>query len=254
MVTLAWISPAGTVDVFVLTGFRPRVFPGVDGRLRPAVVVDHDGAVFEESGIRRHLGWAARWSRTIGTWDLGVSHFRGMGRDPRLEPAPAGADAAIVLIPHYDRIHQTGVEAQWTTGGWLLKAEALTRTGGPSRRAGALVAGFEYTIGQVLGSTADLGLLTEVLLDSRSTEPLQDDVFVGARLALNDVRGTELLAGAIIDRDSGAALVSVETSRRLNESWSVTAEGRAFARVPASDPLHGIRRDGYLSLRLTRWF
>lgn len=41
---------------------------------------------------------------------------------------------------------------------------------------------------------------------------------------------------------------------QLNESWSVAAEGRAFARVPASDPLHGLRRDGYLSLRLTRWF
>jgi hypothetical protein len=117
-----------------------------------------------------------------------------------------------------------------------------------------MVGGVEYTIGQVLGSSADLGLLAEVLLDSRETEPFQDDVFVGTRVALNDVRGTELLAGGLIDRRTGAALLSLETSRRLNEWWSITAEARLFARVPAHDPLYGLRRDDYLSVRLTRWF
>jgi len=255
MVDLAWITNAGTVELFVLTGFRTRPYPGAGGRLRPAIAVAPDRAVFSEDGLRRHLGWAARWSHASGGWDLGLSHFHATARDPRLVPEPAStSDPGVLLVPHYDRIHQTGLDVQWTSGGWLLKLEGMTRTGGPARRAGSVVAGFEYTIGQVLGSAADLGLLAEVLLDSRSTEPFQDDVFVGARLALNDVRGTELLAGAIVDRDSGAAIFSLESSRRLNESWSVAAEGRAFARVPASDPLHGLRRDGYLALRLTRWF
>ena len=253
MINVAWFSRAGTIDLFLLTGFRQPTFPGTDGRLRAPLVVDPDRAVFEDGGLTRHLGWAVRWSQTLGGWDIGVSHFNALARDPRLEPAiENGVDGT--LVPYYDRIHQTGLDLQLTSGGWLWKFEGITRTGGPTGRESAMVGGVEYTIPQIFSTSADLGLLAEVLLDSRDTEPLQNDIFVGGRLALNDVRSTELLAGAIVDRQSGAMLLNLEASRRLSGSWSVRIEARGFAKAPTADPLYTLRRDDYLSLSLTRWF
>lgn len=253
MVNLAWIRGWGTLDLFVLTGFRQRTFPGSEGRLRAPVVVDPDLAVFEADGLARHLAVAVRWTHSIGAWDLGVAHFHGSARDPRFEPVE-GTSGAVRLAPHYDRIDQTSIDAQWTSGGWLWKLEGITRTGGPGARAWALVAGFEYTLYQLFGSAADLGVLTELLLDTRATEPFEDDVFLGARLALNDVGSTTLLGGGIVDRSSGATLLSLEAARRLGEQWTIDLEARAFVAVGSRDPLYGLRRDGYLSLAVTRWF
>lgn len=253
MVNLAWIRGWGTVDLFVLTGFRQRTFPGLDGRLRAPVVIDPDFAVFETDGLSRHLALAVRWTQSLGAWDLGVAHFHGTSREPRFEPVE-GASGSMRLAPHYDLIDQTSIDAQWTTGGWLWKLEGITRTGGPGPRVWALVTGFEYTLYQLFGTAADLGLLTEVLLDTRETEPFEDDVFLGARLALNDVGSTTLLAGGVVDRSSGATLVSVEAGRRLGERWTLEVEARAFVGVGSRDPFYGLRRDGYVSLAVTRWF
>ena len=85
--TLTLARSWGTLNLFVLPGARERTFPGRDGRLGPSVVVDADAAVFEAG--RWHVDLAARWSRTIGVVDLGVSHFYGTSREPRLVPEPA---------------------------------------------------------------------------------------------------------------------------------------------------------------------
>lgn len=253
MVNLAWLGPLGTVDLYLLAGFRQRTFPGADGRLRSPIVVESDRGSFASDGVTRRLGWAARWFRSVGEWDIGASHFHALSREPRIEPGQLG-DGTTVLVPHYDRVHQTGVDAQWTTGAWLWKFEGMTRSGEPDGRRWAMVAGFEYTLYQLFGSAGDLGLLTEALLDTRDQEPFQDDVFVGGRLVLNDVRSTEVLAGAIVDRSTGASVLSVEAGRRIGEAWSLDVEARGFLGMDAGDPLYGLRRDGYALLRLTRWF
>jgi len=50
---------------------------------------------------------------------------------------------------------------------------------------------------------------------------LDDDVFVGARLALNDAQSSELLVGAAVDRNSRAYQLSVEAERRLGDRWKL---------------------------------
>ena len=154
MVNLAWITRAGTVDLFALIGFRARTFPG---HPRASASSHHRG--FGSGGVRRGRPPAApRIGRALVAndrhMDIGVSHAYALARAPRLEPSTDDT-STTVLVPHYDRIHQTGLDAQWTAGGWLLK---------------------------------------------------------------------------------------------------FAAEARLFARVPAEDPLYGLRRDDYLSLRSTRWF
>lgn len=109
------------------------------------------------------------------------------------------------------------------------------------------------------GTGADLGLLAECLYDGHDEDlapptALEDDVFLGVRLALNDPQDSSALAGTVFDRHSGAAIVFVEAERRLGDSWRIELEGRLFFGVPDDDPLAGLRNDSSFTLRLSRFF
>lgn len=256
MVNVALIRNWGTVDLFVLPGFRKRLFWSADGRPGVPFAFDDSLATFESGRGRGHVDFAARWSHSIGLVDLGVSHFHGTSRDPRFLPAVNSA-GDTVFAPHYDLIDQTGVDVQVTTGGWLWKLEAINRAGQGDRFA-AVTGGFEYTFGNVRNSGIDIGVLTEYNFDERrefALTPLEDDVFFGVRLALNDVQSTTLLAGAAVDRQSGASFINVEASRRLGSRMTMDLEYRAFVGVPERDLfLYGVRNDDYLQATLAFHF
>lgn len=276
MVNLNLSHDWGNLSLFILPGFRERTFPDREARLRGglfvdtdrALFVDPDRAEFESAAEEWHVDYAARWSHTIGDWDIGVAHFWGTSREPRLIPTPTPPrQEPLFLVPRYDIINQTSVDLQVTKGSWLWKIEALTR-GGHGDRFGALVAGFEYTLYGLFDTPADMGLLSEYLYDGRDpininrVEPpvapvtiFDNDLFLGTRLALNDAQSTELLLGATVDLDTQASVFIIEGSRRLGDAWRVEIEGRLFANVPDSDiGLIGIEDDGYLQLRIARFF
>jgi tetratricopeptide (TPR) repeat protein len=138
----------------------------------------------------------------------------------------------------------------------MFKVEALYQSSSSSAYAAA-VGGFEYTESSVLGTTFDLGLLGELHWDSRgdgATTPFNHDVFVGARLSLNDVWSSQLLAGAVFDVFTGAKLISVEAERRLSERWKVSMEIRAFESHERRDPLSSLQQDDYMGLGISRYF
>jgi len=254
MVNLAIVRGWGTLDLFVLPGFRERTYPGVEGRLRGPLPVSGEAEYGSRAG-NRHVDVAARWSRPIGSFDLAMSGFRGTGRDPVLRVAPT--DGGATLVPRYELIDQVGLEGQYTSGAWLWKVEALTRGGPDAGRYVATVAGFERTTYQVFGTDADLGVLLEYHRDDRGADaptPFQDDVFVGTRLALNDAAGTAVLGGVVVDRHSGGGFYLVEAGRRMATGWTLDLEMRGVWGTEPSDPLFGLRRDGHLSLALSRWF
>ena len=255
MVNLTLLRSWGTLDLFVLPGFRERTFPGKHGRLRTIPRVDPDQALFTSRLGRAHVDAAIRWAHRFGDWDVGLAHFYGTSREPLLLPGMAGTRQPV-LVPRYDVVNQTSLDLQWTTGSWLWKLEAMTRSGQGDRFA-ALTTGCEYTFGNVLASGATLGVLAEYLYDSRGRAfpPFfADHIFLGLRLALNDVQSTEALIGTITARRSGATLFSIEASRRMGEHWKLSLEVRVLAHVPASDPVFSIRRDDYVQLELARYF
>ena len=248
MVKLTLARAWGTLDLFVLPLSRKRTYPGDDGRLRTSVAVDSDAAVFEN---RRRPSVAARWSRTLGLVDIGLSHFYGTSREPRL--AADTREGRARLVPYYDLVHQTGLDAQLTVGRWLWKLEAIRRTAQPSSYFAA-TGGFEYSLANVGGLGFDLGVLAEYLYDDRgrgAPTPWQDDIFAGVRVAPNDAQGTELLAGVIVDRRTRAAAWSLEASRRIGGHWKVGLEARAFRSARADDPLAQLRRDGYVQTEVS---
>jgi len=262
MVNAAWINEWGTLDFFVMPGFRERTFAGEHGRLRTPLPLDHDAAEYESGAEQWHVDYAVRYSHYIGSWDFGLSHFYGTSREPRLQLRLDGLN--LELAPCYDIIHQTGVDVQYTSGSWLLKFEGIHRSGQGDAYS-AVTAGLEYTFYQVFKSDADLGLLFEYLYDSRGDEPpsllegaslspFENDLFFGARVSLNDVQSTMLLAGAIIDPGSGATAIGVEAERRLGENWKLSVEARVFAGAPAEDPLSYFRKDDFVQVELAYYF
>ena len=264
MINLSLLKDWGQLDLFVLPGFRDRTFPGADGRLRFNPVVDTDAVIFERDAKRGAVDFAARYSNFFGDWDVGLSVFHGTSREPRFAISPDVSS----LRPVYDHITQGGLDVQYTTGAWLWKGEAIVRAG-QGDTFFASVAGFEYTLYQVLGRSWDLGLLAEYLYDGRdegfTPEPFgltsqspftvfQNDVFAGARLAFNDTQDTEALAGVTTDAEDGSMAMFIEAQRRFGENWTAEFESRLFFNVDQDNIADAFRDDDFLTLRVTRFF
>lgn len=329
MINLALFTDLGTVNFFVLPIFREQTFPAKDGRPRPLLPVATERARFpDDEGV----DLAVRYFESFGAWDIGLSLFHGTSREPRFDfgfdtctvtatfepgliinPPPQSVSCAEaqstsvppavtvddvrvtvdepVFVPLYEDIDQVGLDLQHVRGALALKLEAIYRES-DTESFTAAAGGFEYTLYQLFGSQASLGLLAEYLYDSRdqldadiaragaalaesdsltfesvdaarafqaglrtqSAAAFQNDLFAGLRLALNDLAGTEILAGAIRDLDTGAITGSIEASRRLGGSNRVGLNLRLFSDIPVTDPQFSFRDDDYLEVTLTHFF
>ncbi|MEH6826091.1 MAG: hypothetical protein V7629_19530 [Motiliproteus sp.] len=250
MISLSLVRDWGIVDLYLLPGFRERTFSGSDGRLRGPLVVDTDNVRYESSAGDKHLDAAVRWSHSLGDYDLGLHGFHGTNRDPVL------TRQGNVLVPLYEQMDQLGIDVQATLGDWLWKFESIYRDSS-SDSFTAAQGGFEYTLVGIMDSAMDLGLLLEYGWDSRGedgTTGVQDDLFLGSRLTLNDMQSTELLAGIGQDLDHGGYSVLVEASRRLGNSWKLSLDARVFDSDDSLDPLFAIREDDLVQLTLERYF
>jgi len=253
MVSLALQRDWGEISGFVMPYFRERTFTGVDGRLRPPLPIDSDNARYESSDEQSHVDLALRYSHYIGDVDIGLHAFSGTSREPRFVPAADGQS----LLPVYDQIDQVGLDLQYTKEAWLWKLEAIARDG-VSHSFAAAVGGFEYTMYQVSESSADIGLLLEYQYDGRNEfEPVtiyDNDVFVGTRLALNDIQDTAVLAGVAYDTETGETFVNIEAERRFGDNWFGELRVRAFSGAEQGDTTYFLQKDDYVQLSINRYF
>ncbi len=257
MIEVSTIRDWGQITGYVMPFFRKRTFPGLDGRLRFPGSVDNDLARFDEGADDdADVDFALRYSHYIGDWDVGLSFFHGASREPRLLSGPA----PDVFVPFYDDITQVGIDLQYTKDAWLWKFEGIIRDT-PFETFTAAVGGFEYTFYGVTDAGADLGVLMEYQYDDRSDDFLlaaptiaNNDLFVGARLALNDAEDTDFLAGVVTDMEDGSLSGLVEASRRVGDNWVFDLEGRFFANTDSGNLLSVFRRDSHITLRVKRYF
>ncbi|WP_051906900.1 AMIN domain-containing protein [Methylomarinum vadi] len=257
MINLALINDWGTVDLFVMPGFRERTFSGVEGRFRLIPQIAVGDALFDRHGLEKHMSYAARWSHYIGNWDIGISHFYGMNREPRFIPSFDSQGRLVKLRPFYETINQTSLDLQMTHESWLWKLEAMVRSG-MGKTYFAAVGGLEYTLFDLYETGLDLGFVLEYMYDTRGSRnfyaPFQDDFLTALRFGFNDVQSTEILAGVLFDRTSNSKFYNIEASRRIGDSWKIEAEMRIYAGSPAYDSLYFLRQDDHVRVELSYHF
>ncbi|MEP2026886.1 MAG: hypothetical protein ABJH98_08875 [Reichenbachiella sp.] len=251
MLHYSYMTNFGTFDLFAMSFFRKRQFPGVDGRLRTPDPITDSQLDFESGMNETRPEGAIRWSHYFGPVDIGFSYFYGNGREPIVGINDDGS-----LFGVYPVIKQAGIDLQATTGPILWKFESIIRRS-DIQDMKALDVGFEYTFGNIGGSGIDLGLLGEYLYDDRgdlALSSLQSDVFIGSRLAFNDVQSTEILFGTILDVNRSTQLISLEGSRRFGESLKANLEMRLFRKVSDEEFIYLFRADDFLKLELDWYF
>lgn len=260
MAYFAYVGNWGTMELFGLPYHRQRTFPGYAGRLRFPWLVD-DEVTYASDEEERHVDVAARYSHSVGFVDIGISAFQGTSREPYLAPRlrPGGE---ITLAPHYEQIRQAGLDGQFTLDTWLLKLEAIYRSGmsnrlGEEEAYASFVLGGEYTFYGLLETAADVTVLAEWCYDERgirATTKFDNDIFLATRLSLNDVQGTELLVSALLGTDHDSRVLTAELSGRLTDRWSVRLEAVALLELDPWDVLYETRRDSFVEVGLTYSF
>ncbi len=253
MAQFSWVTDKlGTFDFFYLPYHRKRTFAGEEGRLRFGVVIDKDDLGYESGAEEWRQDLAFRWKYFVGAFDIGLSHFYGNGREPLFVFTPTGDINAF-----YPVINQTGLDVQITHNAFLWKFESIYRHA-DAQNFLALVAGLEYTFGNIDGNGLDIGLLGEYLYDERdelALTTLQNDVFFGSRIAFNDVQDTSILLGGIKDLEQSSTIFSIEASRRFGSSWTAEIEARIFNDIDTSELiLSNFQDDSFLRLSISRFF
>lgn len=254
MASLAWTTHLGVFTGFVLPYFRERTLPGVAGRLRGPVPYEQGAAVFESGEGRKHIDTAVRWNYSDSGLDVGISHFAGTAREPHFQllnnpPEPT-------LLPVYDQIRQTSLDLNFVVGSWIWKLEALHQAN-PVKSYNAAVGGFEYTLTNTEPQAPEIGLLSELIWDSRgrtSPSPNQRDIFFGLRLSLNDVDGSEMLAGVTQDLQHSGRFVSIDASRRIGNDATLSLKLRLIDSSAPVDPLSALSHDDHLLVEYTQHF
>ncbi len=254
MVNLSYESDLGRFSLYLMSGFRERTFPSEEGRFRTPIPVDASQATYASNLDRWHPEIALRYTTVLGDWDVGAYVFHGIGREPTLSPS---LDLSR-LIPQYELITQAGLDLQYTREAWLWKLETMVRKG-QGRTFSASVGGFEYTLYQILNSNYDLGLLVEYLYDDRGGQgstftPLDNDLFLAFRLALNDINDTALLAGVFVDLNDGSGSLRVEASKRLNDFATIEIEAQGFHSDSEKSDLNAFKEDSYIGISLKFYY
>ncbi len=242
----------GNFDFIYMPYHRKRVFPGERGRLRFPLIINEEDITYESSAKEWRQDIAFRWSHYIGAFDIGLSHFYGNGREPLFV-----FDSNGQLNAFYPVINQTGIDLQATHNAFLWKLESIYRSS-EAQDFFALTVGLEFTFSNIDGNGLDIGVLGEYLYDDRdklALNALQNDVFFGSRIALNDTQDTAILIGGITDLESSSKIFSIEASRRLGNSWKVEFETRIFSNIAQEEfILSNFSQDTFIRLKLSKFF
>ncbi len=234
---------------------RARTFPGERGRLRFPLLVDDEEVLYESKLGPWHPSFAARASVSAGAFDVGLSGFSGLSREPRFFGQIFDTQA---VVPQYDFLQQAAVDAQWTLDGLIFKGEAAARWWSKDLRFFvAAGGGAEYHFYDVFESGADIGFLAEYHFDGRAPDApvtfFDNDVVGGVRVAINDTGDTQILAGVVRDLNNQATYVRAQAFRRFGERWRASVEARFF--LGQEGQLEsGLLDDDYLQGSLAYYF
>lgn len=252
MVQFSFITRLGVFDLFYLPYHRKRTFAGQKGRLRFPFIIAPNTIGYENNAEEWHQDFAVRYSHSFNIVDIGISHFYGTGREPYIRFENDG-----IVQASYPIINQTGIDLQLTHNAFLWKLESIYRSS-DTQEFFAFAGGLEFTMANIKNTGIDIGLLGEYLYDERDQFALttaQNDIFMGSRIAFNDINNTSILIGKISDLENESNIYSFEASRRIGTSWKLEAEGRIFSDISDNELiLRNFKNDSFLRIKLIKYF
>ncbi|MFD2179983.1 DUF1302 family protein [Veronia pacifica] len=199
----------------------------------------------------------------------------------------------LALLPFYAEMEQVGLELQAFSGDWTWKLEAIYRDSIIHHTA--VTAGFEYPFVGIAGGDSEAIMFVEYLYDTRkpmgpvdvvlddntrlilqiadtffgapipidtsgqdrklSPTFAQNDISTGFRWALNDLNGTEIRAGVIVDLDNPSSnVITLEASSRINEDFKWEVSSLIFNTDNEEDLISPLKDEDYIQLLLTYYF
>lgn len=248
-------------------------------------------AFYQSRHKENHIDTAIRWSHYIGNFDFALSAFNGTSREaiPVLYGIESGNNALTgKFASWYEQTTRIGLEAQYLHYEWAFKLESAYHRQASSNYT-ATVIGTEYTFSDIGQFGSDIGLLAEYLWHDRKNisikkptkqvldeslfggldnlglfdqykipsdylTPFDNDIFLGTRFSLNNVAGTQFLAGIIIDADDQTVLGSFEGSTRIGDSVRLSMNLYLSKTKEKTSTFYPFRKDNMLELKASWYF
>jgi len=244
MVHSRFFAERGIFEIFILPYFREREYPGPTSAFTGGFNLNND-AIYESGAGEKHVDWALRWSGNADNWEFGFAWFDGTSRVPYLIPVGPGE-----LAPYYAQIEQQSLDVQYIDEEWLYRAEVVTRHE-LGRQNSAFGVGVERTFVGAISKLIDASALLEYSFDDRhlkANTAMQNDVFVGVRLAFNDANDFKVLSGIVWDVEQDSYFYKLKASRRFDDHWLLSLEAHAFSSRQPGDPVALLDRGDFVSL------
>lgn len=259
----------GNISAYYMPVRRAPILPRAESRLSPfPKLLDIPIGQPLFAGRDRKIGegwlehqWAVRIEQSLGDADLSLHVFQHVDRS---QPTQVVDLATGDIRPLFHFVTQVGGTWQQVFGPVVGKLEVGHREFGypdapvapsPDRPPPyrlihremldhtQIAAGLEFGwgIGQGEGTVIVEGQVMIVYDEARLAEPdlgpFQKDVLVGYRHRFNDVAGTRLQGGVMVDVDdpTGEQMIVAQFERRLGDVWSLSANLRAILAEPQPD-------------------
>ena len=253
---LSWLLDSGRVDAWLLPYSREeRLAEGKD-RFRTSTFAFSD-AEFEEG--QHALSSAVRISQMSESVEFAVSYYNGHARSPYFTPNLDGVGTVITLQPNYAQIEQTGFELLWVKGQILMKLESIYRSIGDDDFMG-LGIGLEREFPRIGSGKNALTLYGEYYYDGRksasstSLTPFQNDMFLGLRLARNNLNSTEYELRFTHDLDYESTFWDLRAKTRIKQQWYIEASLYKFVHVDNDPALTSFASDSRLEVNVILGF
>ncbi len=250
----------GYIDLIYMPEFIKGTRVGKRGRLRLNLPTESYNTVYEGGAGEKVPSWAIKWQNSLDNTDISIQFFRGTSRDA--STLPVIENGQLKYFAGYERISQIGTFIQKVKGPFIYKFEGIKRNGQKNaiytrQNYYSYIAGIEYVSTRILKKIWDLNLFLEYSNDDRannSTDIFQNDLFIGSRVNLNDVSGTEIIQALTLDLDGKGHTGNIEVSTRLKDTIRLTVNYNFYWSLENKDILYSFRRDNYLGIKLTNYF
>ena len=219
MVNVKRYYDTSELNLFILPA-TSNTYP--TSKVRPQLALNINSAnSFANGASENNTGMAARWSGYIDEYDYGFSYYHGNTKDPALVLSSGQ------LVPKYSEIMQLGLDVQATQGDILYKGEVIYRDNqydynGNINGYTNFILGLEQSSFGIFGQNWDLANILEYTYDTRGSSShhgYQNDVFLGARLVLNNIEDTQYFVSLQNDLDKNTRVVTFNYESRFFSSF-----------------------------------